>query len=547
MQYIHITFFDGRNIMIDINISKVCKSFGFDLVLNNIDITVQKGEKVGLIGTNGSGKSTILKIIAGQESIDSGSLSIRNNISIGYLSQIPEEKDIIVKDYINSAFKEIIELKEKLERYEDKLLTEDYKVITKYMNLQEKFIFLGGYEYETKIQKILPVFNITEEILNRNFNTLSGGEKTIISLIRLLLQEPDVLLLDEPTNHLDINKMIWLEKTLKNYKGTIILVSHERYFMDNVINKVYLLTKRGIEVYHGNYSYYIKESENRLLLELKNYKDQQKQITAMKNSIKRLKEYGRLCGPSGGEIFFRRAASIEKRLEKLEKLDKPEDKKKLNITFDTASRSGKDVLTINNLNLSYGTKEIFNNLNVSIKYQDRLCLVGDNGVGKSTLIKEILKGNNSIKLGSNIKIGYIPQEIEFEDINLSVLEEARKYFIGPEQYLRSALFKYLFAGENIHKKIKYLSGGEKVRLKIFCLIQDSYNFLILDEPTNHIDIDTREMLEESLQEFTGTILFVSHDRYFINKIATSIIEIKNKNITKYIGNYDDYREKINKI
>ena len=414
--------------MIDINISKVCKSFGFDLILNNIDITVQKGEKVGLIGTNGSGKSTILKIIAGQESIDSGSLSIRNNISIGYLSQIPEEKDIIVKDYINSAFKEIIELKEKLERYEDKLLTEDYKVITKYMNLQEKFISLGGYEYETKIQKILPVFNITEEILNRNFNTLSGGEKTIISLIRLLLQEPDVLLLDEPTNHLDINKMIWLEKTLKNYKGTIILVSHDRYFMDNVINKVYLLTKRGIEVYHGNYSYYIKESENRLLLELKNYKDQQKQITAMENSIKRLKEYGRLCGPSGGEIFFRRAANIEKRLEKLEKLDKPEDKKKLNITFDTASRSGKDVLTINNLNLSYGTKEIFNNLNLSIKYQDRLCLVGDNGVGKSTLIKEILKGNNSIKLGSNIKIGYIPQEIEFEDINLSVLEEARKYY-----------------------------------------------------------------------------------------------------------------------
>ena len=547
MQYIHITFFDGRNIMIDINISKVCKSFGFDLILNNIDITVQKGEKVGLIGTNGRGKSTILKIIAGQESIDSGSLSIRNNISIGYLSQIPEKKDIIVKDYINSAFKEIIELKEKLERYEDKLLTEDYKVITKYMNLQEKFISLGGYEYETKIQKILPVFNITEEILNRNFNTLSGGEKTIISLIRLLLQEPDVLLLDEPTNHLDINKMIWLEKTLKNYKGTIILVSHDRYFMDNVINKVYLLTKRGIEVYHGNYSYYIKESENRLLLELKNYKDQQKQITAMENSIKRLKEYGRLCGPSGGEIFFRRAANIEKRLEKLEKLDKPEDKKKLNITFDTASRSGKDVLTINNLNLSYGTKEIFNNLNLSIKYQDRLCLVGDNGVGKSTLIKEILKGNNSIKLGSNIKIGYIPQEIEFEDINLSVLEEARKYFIGPEQYLRSALFKYLFAGENIHKKIKYLSGGEKVRLKIFCLIQDSYNFLILDEPTNHIDIDTREMLEESLMEFTGTILFVSHDRYFINKIATGIIEIKNKNITKYIGNYDDYREKINKI
>lgn len=533
--------------MIDINISKVSKSFGFDIILNNIDITIQKGEKVALIGANGCGKSTILKIIAGKESIDSGTLSIRNNISIGYLSQIPEENNILVKDYLNSAFKEILELKEKLTKYEEKLLTDDYKIITKYINIQEKFSSIGGYEYETKIQKILPVFNITNEMLERNYNTLSGGEKTIISLIRLLLQEPDILLLDEPTNHLDINKMIWLEKTLKNYQGTIVLVSHDRYFLDNIVNKIYLLTKRGIEVYHGNYSYYIEESENRLLLELKDYKDQQKQIEAMQNSIKKLQEYGKLCGPSGGEIFFKRAASIEKRLEKLEKLDKPEEKKKLNISFDIGTRSGKDVLTINNLNLSYSTKEIFKELNLSIQYQDRICLVGDNGVGKSTLIKEILKGNSSIKLGSNVKIGYIPQEIDFDNINISVLEEARKYFIGPEQNLRSALFKYLFAGENIHKKIKYLSGGEKVRLKLFCLIQDSYNFLILDEPTNHIDIDTREILEESLKEYNGTILFVSHDRYFINKIATSIVEIKDKKITKYIGNYDDYQEKIRNV
>ncbi|MGM9881373.1 MAG: ABC-F family ATP-binding cassette domain-containing protein [Bacilli bacterium] len=529
--------------MIDINISKVCKSFGFDMVLNNIDITVQKGEKVGLIGPNGCGKSTLLKIISGKETVDSGLLSIRKDISIGYLSQIPEDHNIKVKDYINSAFKEILQLKEKLTRYENELLTDDYKTITKYTNLQEKFMSIGGYEYESKIEKILPIFNITEEMLNRNFNNLSGGEKTIISLIKLLLQEPDVLLLDEPTNHLDINKMVWLEKTLNNYKGTVILVSHDRYFMDNVINKTYLLTKRGIEIYHGNYSYYVKESENRILLEIKNYKDQQKQIKAMQNSIKKLQEYGRLCGPSGGEIFYRRAASIQKRLDKLNKLDKPEENKKLNITFDNNDRSGKDVLTITNLNLSFTNKEIFNDLNLSIKYQDKSCLVGENGVGKSTLIKEILKGNSSIKIGSNIKIGYIPQEIEFDDNNITILEEAKKYFIGPEQNLRSALFKYLFAGENIYKKIKYLSGGEKVRLKIFCLIQNSYNFLILDEPTNHIDIDTREMLEESLKDYSGTILFVSHDRYFINKIATSILEIKNKKITKYIGNYDDYREK----
>ena len=302
--------------MIDININKVRKSFRFDVVLNDINITIQKGEKVGLIGSNGSGKSTILKIIAGKENVDSGTVSIRNGVSVGYLSQIPEDNDIIVKDFINNAFKELLDLKQKLSVYENKLLNSDYKTIIKYMNLQEKFANLGGYEYETKIQKILPVFNITEEMLSRNFNTLSGGEKTILSLVRLLLQQPDILLLDEPTNHLDINKIIWLEKTLKSYNGTIMLVLHDRYFMDNVINKIYLLTKRGIESYFGNYSYYIKESENRLLIEAKKYKDQQKQIEAMKKSIQRLREYGRLCGPSGGEIFFRRAISMEKKIRK---------------------------------------------------------------------------------------------------------------------------------------------------------------------------------------------------------------------------------------
>ena len=492
---------------ISVNNLTFCYEGSFDNIFENVSFSIDTNWKLGFVGRNGKGKTTFMHLLLGKY-LYKGAIS--TNIKFDYFPYRieDEQRSLAAVEFIEAL----------------KPGCETWRVICELDELGEE-----------------------ADILYRAYESLSPGEQAKILLAVLFSGENDFLLIDEPTNHLDINKMIWLEKTLKNYKGTIILVSHDRYFMDNVINKVYLLTKRGIEVYHGNYSYYIKESENRLLLELKNYKDQQKQITAMENSIKRLKEYGRLCGPSGGEIFFRRAASIEKRLEKLEKLDKPEEKKKLNITFDMDSRSGKDVLTINNLYLSYGTKEIFNNLNLSIKYQDRLCLVGDNGVGKSTLIKEILKGNNSIKLGSNIKIGYIPQEIGFEDINLSVLEEARKYFIGPEKYLRSALFKYLFAGENIHKKIKYLSGGEKVRLKIFCLIQNSYNFLILDEPTNHIDIDTREMLEESLQEFTGTILFVSHDRYFINKIATSIIEIKNKNITRYIGNYDDYREKINKI
>ncbi len=526
--------------MIDINLSKVCKTYGFDKVLNNIDLTVNKNEKVALIGSNGSGKSTILKLIVGIENVNSGDISIRKGASIGYLSQIPIYEDKSVREYIYDTFKDLLNLKEKLDNLE-KNLSSDIKVINKYTKVQEEFIRLGGYEFETKISKILSAFNITDEMLNRNFNTLSGGEKTICSLIRLLLIEPDILLLDEPTNHLDIKRIEWLENYLKNYKGTVVLISHDRYFLDKIVNKVFLLTKRGIEVYFGNYSYFINENEDRIMLEFKKYKDQQKIIEAMKKSIKRLQEYGKLCGPSGGEIFFRRAASIKKRLERLEKVDKPEQKHNINIDFNTDFRTGKEVLSIDDLDLSFDTKELLVDASLNLLYKEKACLVGDNGTGKSTLIKEILKGNDKVKLGTNIVIGYIPQEIEFDDDNLSIIEEARKYFVGTIENLRSALFKFLFTGENVYKKIKFLSGGEKVRLKLFCLTQDKCNFLILDEPTNHIDIDTREILENALINFNGTILFVSHDRYFINKVATHIIEIKDKKLKKYIGGYDEYR------
>lgn len=530
--------------MIDINLSKINKSFGSEKVLIDIDLTIHKGEKVALIGSNGCGKSTTLKIISKIETPNSGEISIRKGAIIGYLSQIPDNQDIIVKDYIYDAYKRILELKNKLETLE-KNLTSDIKVIEKYTRLQEEFINIGGYEYETKISKILSAFNITDQMLKRNFNSLSGGEKTICQLIKLLLQEPDILLLDEPTNHLDIKKIEWLENYLSTYKGTVVIVSHDRYFLDKVVTKTFLITKRGVETYFGNYSYFITENENRLMLEFKAYKDQQKIIEAMKKSIKRLQEYGKLCSPSGGEIFFRRAASIKKRLEKLETLDRPQEKKKLLIDFNDNSRTGHDVLIINNLNLGYTNRSLLENAKIELYYKEKVCLIGENGTGKTTLIKELLKGNSSIKLGTNIKLGYIPQEIIFENNELTILDEARKYFIGPEEHLRSALFKFLFAGETIFKKIKYLSGGEKVRLKLFCLIQNKYNFLILDEPTNHIDIDTREIIENALTNFNGTILFISHDRYFINKVATHIIELKDKKLTKILGNYDDY-VKINK-
>ena len=528
--------------MIDINLNKVNKNYGTEKVLNNINMTINKGEKVSLIGSNGSGKTTILKLITKIEFPTEGEISIRKGAVVGYLSQTPEENDIKIKDYIYKAFESLLELKNKLENLE-KNLTDDIKTIEKYLRVQEEFINKGGYEYQTKIDKILSAFEITEEMLNRNFNSLSGGEKTICSLIKLLLQEPDILLLDEPTNHLDIKKIEWLENYLNNYKGTVIIVSHDRYFLDKVSNKTFLITKRGIETYFGNYSYFIKENENRLLLEFKAYKDQQKIINAMKKSIKRLREYGHLCGDSGGEIFYRRAASIEKRLEKLEKIDRPEQTKKLNINFNDNSRTGHNVMTVKNINLSFKDKILLKKSNLDLFYKEKICIIGENGSGKTTFIKEILKGNDCIKLGTNIKLGYIPQEIEFEEPNNTILEEARKYFDGSEEYLRSALFKFLFTGDSIYKRIKYLSGGEKVRLKLFCLIQNKYNFLILDEPTNHIDMDTREILENALIEFNGTILFISHDRYFINKIATHIAEFNNNQINKIIGNYDYYLSK----
>lgn len=527
--------------MIDINLSKINKSFGTEIVLKDIDMTINRGDKVAIIGSNGCGKSTLLKLITKIESPNSGEISIRKGATIGYLSQLPIIKaNITVKEYIYEAFEKLIRLKKKLEELESNL-TSDIKIINKYANLQEEFINLGGYEYETKISKVLSAFEIADEMLQREFNTLSGGEKTICSLIKLLLQEPDILLLDEPTNHLDIKKIEWLENYLISYHGTVILVSHDRYFLDKVSIKTFLLTKRGIESYFGNYSYFIEENERRLMLEFQHYKDQQKQIEAMKKSIKKLQEYGRLCGPSGGEIFYRRAASIKKRLEKLEKLEKPETKLKLEIDFNSNERTGKEVLKIDKLTLQYPSKTLLENVNLQILEKEKVCIIGENGTGKTTLLKLILQNQSpNIKLGTKIKLAYVPQEIIFENDNISVLEEARKHFIGYEEHLRAALFKFLFAGESIYKKIKFLSGGEKVRLKLFCLIQNKYNFLILDEPTNHIDIDTREILENALINFNGTILFVSHDRYFINKISTHIIELKNKKIKKNIGNYDRY-------
>lgn len=541
--------------MTDISLINIKKNYGFNSVLDNFNLEVNSGEKIGLIGTNGSGKSTLFKIITGEENINDGKIAIRNGAKIGMLSQIPPKLDdsITVYDFLKENFKNIIEMEKTLKELEEKMATasnsEMKKILDKYGKIQQRFIDLDGYTISSKINEICNRFGLDNKMLNRRFNVLSGGEKTLVQLASIMLLEPDILLLDEPTNNLDINTLEWLENYLNNYSGTIIMSSHDRYFLDKIATKIVLIERGKEEIFFGNYSYYLEENERRILKEFEDYKDQQKKIEAMKKKIKQLQEFGRLAFP-GGEPFFRRAASIQKRLDKLELLDKPLEQRELPISFQMDSRSGKQVLNVKNLNLSIEEKQLLSNASFNIMFKDRICIMGQNGSGKSTLINYIMNIYNNhiddscIKIGSNVLIGYIPQNITFEDDKQTILETARKYYMGSETHLRASLAKFMFNSQDVFKKVGTLSGGEKVRLKLFELIQQNVNFLIMDEPTNHIDIATKEVLENALKEYPGTILFISHDRYFINKISEKILYISDKKVNEYLGNYDYYKEKI---
>lgn len=544
--------------MTELSLNNIEKTFGFKKILNGFDLELKTGERVALIGPNGSGKTTIFNMITGNETPTAGQISIRKGATVGFLSQMPPKCDAeaTVREIIVQGKAKLLEVESKLRKLEDKLVKCDPDqmddLLKSYGQLQEAFENMGGYQLESDINKVCGGFKISDEMMNRKFATLSGGEKTIVSFAKLILSEPTILLLDEPTNHLDISTLEWLEEYLKNYKGSILISSHDRYFLDQVTNKTILIDRGKSEVFFGNYSYYLEENERRIMAEFEDFKDQQKQIAAMKASIKKLQEFGRLAFP-GGEAFFKRAASIQKRLDKLELLDKPEEKKDIPLDFQISKRSGKDVLIIEDLCAMIGNKVLFDGANMHITFGDKDCLMGKNGSGKSTLIKMILEQSDAellggeIKLGSNVLIGYLPQEISFENEDATILETARQFYDGTETHLRASLAKFLFYEDNVFKKVKNLSGGEKVRLKLFELIQKNANFLILDEPTNHIDIDTREMLEEALKEYNGTLLFVSHDRYFINKLAQNTMEINEEHIDNYIGNYDYLKEQKAKL
>lgn len=536
--------------MIELALNNVEKYFGATQVLKNITFEVQGGEKVGIVGRNGSGKSTILKIIAGIEKADKGAVILKRGATLGYLDQIPNyDESFTVAKVLGTAFSNLKKIEDEMKALEISMhsLKENQleKTLKQYSYLQECYEAKGGYETEEKYSKICAGFKFTEDFLNKLFHKLSGGEKTTVILAKMLLEGPDIMLLDEPSNHLDMEALEWLEGYLKEYEGLVLIVSHDRYFLDNVASKIVEIEDMESETYKGNYTNYVNEKENRLMLQFEAHKEQQKKINSMEETIKQLRDWA-IRG--GNDKFFRRAASMQKRLEKMDKIDKPVfEAPTIKLSFKDSERSGNEVIKVEELSKKFGEKVLFNHTDFLLRFGERIALIGPNGSGKSTLIKMILDeeipDSGLIKLGSNVKVGYLPQQVTFPDEESIVLQCFREGITILEGKAREYLSKFLFFGESVFKKVKNLSGGERSRLKLSKLLFEEINLLILDEPTNHLDIDSIETLEEALMDFKGTIFFISHDRYFINRISNKVMALENRKLNTYEGNYDYYRQK----
>lgn len=535
--------------MIELNVNGLVKYYGANKLFENISFQIKTGERIGLIGQNGSGKTTLMKILMGLEEYQGGEISLRKDTKIGYLNQIPVyEKSVTTLQVLRMAFDQVYSIRSQMEELEHAMGILEGEALEKAMNsyarLMEQYELNHGYEMDTRIDKITEGLQIDENMKEMLFEQLSGGEKTRVILGKILLEEPDILLLDEPTNHLDLVTIEWLEGFLKEYKGSSFIISHDRFFLDAVVSKIYELEYDHVEQYLGNYSYYVVEKERRFIIEYRNYQNQQRKIERMEQQIERYRIWGVM---RDSETMFKRAKELEKRLEKIEVLDRPvQEKRKIRLKQTTVGRSGKIVLELSGVSKSFGARELFHDINLGIYYQDSACIIGENGSGKTTLLKMILGEEGivegTIRLGANVKIGYLPQHVEYPDEEQSVLEYFARLHNLTNGAARAQLAKVLFLQEDVNKKIKYLSGGEKSRLRLCSLTFEGANLLVLDEPTNHLDVDSREVLEETLSDFEGTLLFVSHDRYFINKLADKVITIDGGNLHEYDGDYAYYQE-----
>ncbi|WP_142346167.1 ribosomal protection-like ABC-F family protein [Bacillus cereus] len=533
------------------SVNNVTKSFGGNIIFENISLEIKNGERVGLVGRNGSGKTTIFGLLTGMESLDAGAIHMKKGTRIGHVAQIPKfDEAMTVYDVLSSAFKVEKEVEKEMHDLEKNMAVEQEqsaleKLMERYGVIQEKFAFLGGYEIEANIMKVANGLQVTD-LFSRVFTELSGGEQTKVSLAYMLLQKPDLLLLDEPTNHLDLFAVEWLEQFLKEYTGTVMVISHDRYFLDEVVTKIFDLEDGEIHVYHTNYSQFVEEKEERLLQEFQAYQEQQKKIKKMKEAIKRLREWANQANPPN-EGLHKRARNMERALERIEKLKRPIlERKQMGLQFEGQERSGKDVVVMKEVSKGFADRPLFEQANLHVRFQERAAIVGRNGTGKTTLLKLLLEEINpdagEIRIGSSVKIGYLSQHT-YGNVKSNVLEAFREYVAVTEGEARHILAKFLFYGPAVFKKVTQLSGGEKMRLRLAQLMYQDINFLILDEPTNHLDIESREVLEEALEQYNGTILAVSHDRYFLNKLFEKTYWIDECKLFEFAGNYAWARQK----
>ena len=527
--------------------NNISKSFGTDIIIKSCSFNIEDHEKAAIVGINGAGKSTLLKIITGEEPADTGIVTLAKDKTLGYLAQQQDlQSDRSIYDELLSVKQYILDMESELRRIEAAMNSasgdELDALMNRYTNLNHEFEMNNGYAYKSEITGVLKGLGFAEEDFSLHVNTLSGGQKTRVSLGKLLLSKPDIIMLDEPTNHLDMESISWLENYLLNYNGAVLIVAHDRYFLDKIVSKIIEIDNGDCTVFSGNYTDYASKKAILRNMKLKEYLNQQRDIKHQEEVIAKLKQFNR-------EKSIKRAESREKMLDKMEVVDKPvELNAKMNIQLEPSVVSGNDVLTVTDLTKSFDGNTLFNNINFDIKRGERVALIGNNGTGKTTILK-LINGiiqpdSGSIYLGAKVAIGYYDQEHHVLDPDKTLFQEIQDAYPDLNNtQIRNTLAAFLFTDDDVFKYIRDLSGGERGRVSLAKLMLSNANLLILDEPTNHLDIVSKEILENALNSYTGTVLYVSHDRYFINATATRIIELTNQNIVNYIGNYDYYLEK----
>lgn len=532
-----------------LNASNITKKYTEETLFDYIKLTLKTGDKIGIVGRNGEGKTTLLKLLSGIEKPSTGVVSWKKNIRIGYLNQTPQyEEDAKVYQCLKSVFQELNKVSEQLEELEDRMSKEIDNIdmlMARYGELQTYYDENGGYKMDAEIRRVAHGLNITH-LLESVWGDLSGGERTKVVIAQILIQHTELLLLDEPTNHLDFKAIEWLTNYIKNYQGAAVIISHDRYFLDETVNQIIEIDQKQLHFYNGNYSYFVEEREKRLLNEFEAYQTQQKKIKKMKESIQRLRIWASQANPPNASMY-RRAKNMEKALNRIERLERPTiEATKMKMQLQEGKRVSNRVVEMKNITKRYDDL-LYENVNMLVRRGEHVAIIGDNGTGKSTLLKVVLgmvsSDSGMIKTPDNLKIGYLSQH-EFEnEHNETLLNVFREKVNVSEGQARHILANFMFYGEDVFKKVKDLSGGEKIRLRWAQIVNSNYNLLVLDEPTNHLDIDAKETIEEALLDYEGTIIAVSHDRYFLNKLFNVTYLLKDKKLERFEGHYDYVKEK----